>query len=70
MKNIFRVFSSQSSTISEQSAVDLNEQDLELVNGACGDHYCYEGDDDCYRDYDDCEEEYEHRHRRHHRYHC
>ncbi|GAC1447474.1 MAG: hypothetical protein NVS2B12_20900 [Ktedonobacteraceae bacterium] len=70
MKNIFRAFSSQSASSNEQSAVDLNEQDLELVNGAHRDHDCYE-DDECYRDYNECDEDYdyERRHRRHRRHH-
>lgn len=75
MKNIFSVFGAQSTVSNEQfNVVDLNEQDLEQVNGACGDHHY---DDDCHDDDWDCDDwnydhscEWNHRHHRHHRHHC
>ena len=70
MKNIFSVFGTQSTSSNEQSiAFDLNEQDLEQVNGACG-NGCYNDDDDCYNDCDDWDYDHScnwnHRHHRHH----
>ncbi|GAC1376214.1 MAG: hypothetical protein NVSMB44_45020 [Ktedonobacteraceae bacterium] len=71
MRNIFSVFGSQNST-NNGSALEseLNEQDLELVNGASGSHYCYEDDDDCYRDCEDDDDYSCEHHHRHHRHHC
>ena len=71
MKNIFSVFGTQSTSSNEQSiSFDLNEQDLEQVNGACGGGY---DDDDCYDDCDDWDYdhscEWNHRHHRHHHHH-
>lgn len=70
MKNIFQVFGTQNAMIEEQpAALELNEQDLELVNGACGDHHDYD-DDDCHRDCDDWDYDHsDHWNRRHHRHH-
>lgn len=70
MKNIFSVFGGQSTTsINENVAIDLNEQDLEQVNGACGDD-CHYDDDDCYSDGDDWDYDHsDHWNRRHHRHH-
>ncbi len=70
MKNLFSVFGNQTATSTEQpAAFDLNEQDLELVNGACGDHHY---DDDCDYDCDDNDWDYDHScswNHRHHRHH-
>ena len=58
MKNIFGLFGNQSAASNEENvAIDLNEQELEAVNGVGGGDYCYEDDDD------------EHRHHHHHRHH-
>ncbi len=72
MKNIFSVFGSSNTTsINENVAFDLNEQDLELVNGACGDS-CHDYDDDCHDDCDDWDYDHScgwnHRHHRHHKH--
>ncbi len=67
MKNLFRGFGSKSTTSNEENvAIDLDEQELEAVNGACGDDYHYDDDDDC--DYDDDNYCHRHHHHRHHRY--
>ena len=62
MKNIFGLFGNQN-TNEENTAIDLNEQELEAVNGGHGDDYCYEDEDDyCYDD----DDEHRHHHRHHH----
>ena len=68
MKNIFGLFGNQGAASNEENvAIDLNEQELEAVNGAGGGgDYCYEDDDDyCYDD----DDEHRHHHHRHHRHH-
>ena len=71
MKNLFSVFGNQTAPSTEQpAAFDLNEQDLEMVNGACGHDYCDNDDYDCDDDWDyDHSCEWNHRHHRHHRHH-
>jgi hypothetical protein len=69
MKNIFSVFGSQNNNVQDNVAFDLDEQDLEQVNGAGGNGSCYDDDDSC--DYDDddyCHRHHHHRH--HHHHHC
>ncbi len=65
MKNIFRAFGAQNNNNEQPTAVELDEQDLEQVTGARGDHYRHDDDDDCEYDNDDyC---HRHHHHRHHR---
>ncbi len=69
MKNIFSAFGSKNTTSNNENvAFDLDEQDLEQVNGAGGGD-CYYDDDDCC-DYDDDDYCHRHHHHRHHRHHC
>ena len=65
---IFSAFSNKNNT-QDNVAFDLDEQDLEQVNGACGDGHYYDNDDDCC-DYDDDDYCSRHHHHRHHRHHC
>ncbi len=69
MKNIFSAFGSKNTTSNNENvAFDLDEQDLEQVNGAGGGGDCYYDDDDCC-DYDDDDYCHRHHHHRHHRHH-
>ncbi len=63
-------FGNKNNAASEENvAIDLDEQDLEAVNGASGGGDCYDDDDYC--DYDDddyCHRHHHHRHHHHHHY--